>query len=168
MQGDKRSFVTRLKNCGSRRRLRETLKDEGQLPKTEEQLDAKAQAEAAARRKAAHDLAAERIKAELLVKSHDEAQPDLDDTDGKEPEEEFQAWRLRELQRIERTKNAEREREEEKREIERRREMPEEQRLKEDMARAKKTRDEKKKGSIGFMQKYYHKGAFFQVSSHQL
>lgn len=46
--------------------------------------------------------------------------------------------------------------------MERRREMPEEERLKEDMERANETRD-KDKGEFTYMQKYYHKGAYYQV-----
>ncbi|KAK0548127.1 hypothetical protein OC846_001085 [Tilletia horrida] len=93
---------------------------------------------------------------------HEENVPDLSDTDGKDPEAEFQAWRLRELQRIKRTKEAEAEREREQEEMERRRAMPEEERLAEDLKRAKESRDAKPKGQQRFMQKYYHKGAFFQ------
>ena len=89
---------------------------------------------------------------------------EIDDTDGKEPEEEFEAWRMRELMRLKRDKEAERQREEERLEIERRRAMPEEQRLKEDLERAQKLREEKPKGNGVFLQKYWHKGAFYQVS----
>ena len=90
--------------------------------------------------------------------------PDVDDTDGLEPEAEFEAWRLRELARIKRDKEAEVQRELEREEIERRRALPEEQRLKEDMENAKRTRDEKPKGQQKFLQKYWHKGAFHQVN----
>ena len=89
--------------------------------------------------------------------------PDIDDTDGLDPEAEFEAWRIRELARIKRDKEAEVRREIEREEIERRRALPEEQRLKEDMENAKRTRDEKPKGQQKFLQKYWHKGAFFQV-----
>lgn len=89
--------------------------------------------------------------------------PDVDDTDGIDPTAEFEAWRLRELGRIKKEKEAELEREEEKREIARRRAMPEEQRLKEDLEHAQKSRDEKPKGQQVFLQKYWHKGAFHQV-----
>lgn len=88
----------------------------------------------------------------------------MDDTDGLDPEAEFEAWRLRELARIKRDKEAEVQRELEREEIERRRALPEEQRLKEDMENAKRTRDEKPKGQQMFLQKYWHKGAFYQVS----
>lgn len=89
--------------------------------------------------------------------------PDVDDTDGVDPAAEFEAWRLRELGRIKAEKEEELRREEEREEIERRRAMPEDQRLKEDLERAQKLRDEKPKGQQKFLQKYWHKGAFHQV-----
>lgn len=89
--------------------------------------------------------------------------PDVDDQDGVEPEAEFEAWRLRELTRIKRDKEAALEREREKEELERRRAMPEAERLKEDLERAQKSREEKPKGQQKFLQKYWHKGAFHQV-----
>lgn len=73
---------------------------------------------------------------------------------------------MRELGRIKKEKEAEIKREEEREEIERRRALPEAQRLKEDLERAQKLRDEKPKGQQKFLQKYWHKGAFHQVSSH--
>ena len=92
--------------------------------------------------------------------------PDIDDTDGLDPEAEFEAWRLRELARIKRDKEAEVQRELEREEIERRRALPEEQRMKEDLENAQRTRDEKPKGQQKFLQKYWHKGAFHQVRFH--
>ena len=82
-----------------------------------------------------------------------------------DPAAEFEAWRLRELGRIKSEKEEEVRREEEREEVERRRAMPEEQRLKEDIENAQKSRDEKPKGQGTFLQKYWHKGAFHQVSS---
>jgi hypothetical protein len=80
-----------------------------------------------------------------------------------DPAAEFEAWRLRELGRIKKEKEEEIRREEEREEIERRRAMPEEQRMKEDLQKAQKSRDEKPKGQAKFLQKYWHKGAFHQV-----
>jgi len=88
--------------------------------------------------------------------------PDIDDTDGLDPEGEFEAWRLRELARIKKEKEDELRRVEEREEVERRRALPEEQRLKEDLEHANKLRDEKPKGQQKFLQKYWHKGAFHQ------
>lgn len=87
--------------------------------------------------------------------------PDVDDTDGLDPEAEFEEWRARELTRLVRDKQAEAERDAEREEIERRRAMPEDQRMAEDMAYADATRA-REKGEMGFLQKYYHKGAFHQ------
>jgi len=101
-----------------------------------------------------------------MISEEKEAEiPDVDDADDPDPEAEFEAWRLRELARIKRDKEAEVQRELEREEIERRRALPEEQRLKEDMENAKRTRDEKPKGQQKFLQKYWHKGAFHQVNN---
>lgn len=90
-------------------------------------------------------------------------QPDVDDTDGIDAEAEFDSWRARELARLLRDKQAKAAVDEERAEIERRRAMPEEQRLAEDLAHAEETRN-REKGEMGFLQKYYHKGAFHGVS----
>lgn len=87
---------------------------------------------------------------------------EIDDTDGLDPDAEFAAWRVRELARLERVRQAERARQLEEEEVARRRALPEDVRLREDMAHARQTRAEKQRGQQGFMQKYYHKGAFFQ------
>ena len=87
----------------------------------------------------------------------------MDDTDGLNPAAEFEAWRLRELNRIKTEKEEELRREEEREESERRRAMPEEQRMKEDLERAQKLREDKPKGQQKFLQKYWHKGAFHQA-----
>lgn len=65
--------------------------------------------------------------------------------------------------RLKREKEAERQKEEERMEVERRRAMPEEQRLKEDLEHAKKLREAKPQGGGAFLQKYWHKGAFYQA-----
>jgi microfibrillar-associated protein 1 len=166
------------------RRGRVTVAEEAALAQdTEEALKKKA-AEAEERRQQSHNMVAESIRRELaesrvallcfaytLKLTHDlfveekEAEvPDIDDTDGVDPQGEFEAWRLRELARIKRDKEDEVRRELEREEIERRRALPEEQRLKEDMEHAEKSRAEKPKGQQKFLQKYWHKGAFHQVS----
>ncbi|KAA1468417.1 hypothetical protein DENSPDRAFT_863571 [Dentipellis sp. KUC8613] len=128
---------------------------------TEEALKKK-EAEAEERRKQSHDMVADSIRRELAEKEKEDEAPEIDDTDGLDPAAEFEAWRLRELARIKRDKEAEVAREQEREEIERRRALPEEQRLKEDLEHAKKLRDEKPKGQQKFLQKYWHKGAFHQ------
>lgn len=146
---------------------------EGEQGKVQEDVDAekaaedKARREAEMRKKESHMMAAERIRQELQEKEHEEMLPDISDTDDKDPEGEFAAWRIRELTRIKREREGMKAKEEERAEIERRRAMPEEERLREDLAKVAASRAEKEKqrkqgDQQGFMQKYYHKGSFFQ------
>jgi microfibrillar-associated protein 1 len=81
------------------------------------------------------------------------------DDDDDDDEVEFMAWRLRELGRKKRDENLRKAFEFEKLETERRRNLTEEERRKEDLAAGKF--EEKKKEKWNFMQKYYHKGAFY-------
>ncbi|EKC99890.1 hypothetical protein A1Q2_05855 [Trichosporon asahii var. asahii CBS 8904] len=114
------------------------------------------------------ELAGETIKRELAEKEvSNDLIPDVDDTDGLDPEGEFDAWRARELKRLLRDKEKQAELDREREEIERRRAMPEDQRLAEDMAFAEETRA-REKGEMGFLQKYYHKGAFHQDGDDEL
>ncbi|KAH9046436.1 splicing factor, Prp19-binding domain-containing protein [Lactarius hengduanensis] len=142
------------------RRSRVTVAEKQSLAEDSEEAIRKKQAEAEQRRKESHDLVAESIRRELLEKEKEEEHVDVDDTDVLDPLGDFDAWRLRELARIKRDKEAEIAREQEREEIERRRALPEEQRMKEDLADAQRSRDEKPKGGQMFLQKYWHKGAF--------
>jgi len=163
------------------RRGRSTILEKEFIAQDTEEALRKKELEAEERRKQSHDLVAESIRRELAestsanailavnfthigsAEEKDDIVPDVDDTDGLDPAAEFEAWRLRELGRIKKEKEEEIRREEEREEIERRRAMPEEQRMKEDLEKAQKSRDEKPKGQAKFLQKYWHKGAFHQV-----
>lgn len=129
----------------------------------DEEAELKLQAELEERRKQSTYLAGEAIKRGLAEKESGDRQPELDDTDGLDPEGEFEAWKLRELMRIKRDREAMYAREKEREEIEARRAIPEALRLKEDTERAKKLREEKmaNRGQHAFLQKYHHKGAFY-------
>ncbi|KAL4243911.1 Micro-fibrillar-associated protein 1 C-terminal domain-containing protein [Abortiporus biennis] len=144
------------------KRARATIEERAAIAEDTEEAIKKKEAEAEERRRESHNMVAESIRRELMEKEKEAEVPDVDDTDGLDPTAEFEAWRLRELSRIKRDKEAELAREKEKEEIERRRALPEEQRLKEDMERAEKLRAEKPKGQQKFLQKYWHKGAFHQ------
>ncbi|PCH08443.1 Hypothetical protein PENO1_005330 [Penicillium occitanis (nom. inval.)] len=88
----------------------------------------------------------------------------LDDRDGLDPEAEYAAWKLRELKRIKRQREAIEEAEKEREEIERRRALAPEEREREDQEFIQKQKEEKEagRGQTGFMQRYFHKGAFFR------
>ena len=127
--------------------------------------EAKAEQEVALRRKEAHDLAAATIQRQLAEKQHAAThQTEVDDTDGLDPEAEFQAWRQRELARLERDRNAMLAAQKERDEIEQFKSLPEAEKERLGRERAERLRAEKReqRGNPAFMQKYYHKGSFFQ------
>ncbi|TFK30674.1 hypothetical protein FA15DRAFT_579639 [Coprinopsis marcescibilis] len=151
------------------KRARVTVAEKDILGQDSEEAQRKREEEAEERRKQSHAMVADSIRRELAESEADarpeekeDEVPDVDDTDGLDPEGEFEAWRLRELARIKKEKEDELAREQEREEIERRRAMPEEQRMKEDLDHAKKSRDAKPQGQQKFLQKYWHKGAFHQ------
>ncbi|KAI8452043.1 splicing factor, Prp19-binding domain-containing protein [Phakopsora pachyrhizi] len=94
----------------------------------------------------------------------EEVFPDVDDTDGIDPEAEFESWRLRELRRLSRERDHLIQKQKEKEDLESRRLIPEEQRLKEDLERAQRSRESKPKIKQAFLQKYHHKGVFYTDS----
>ena len=87
---------------------------------------------------------------------------EVDDTDGLDPEGEKAAWKLRELKRVRRDRLAIEEKEKEREEIERRRNMTAEEREEEDRKYVEAQKESHEdRGKMGYMQKYFHKGAFF-------
>ena len=91
------------------------------------------------------------------------AEDEIDDTDDVDQEAERAAWKLRELRRVQRDRLAIVEKEKDREEIERRRNMTVEEREKEDQEFIEKQQEERDgRGKMAYMQKYFHKGAFFQ------
>lgn len=87
----------------------------------------------------------------------------VDDTDGVDPEAEYAAWKLRELRRIKREREVIEAAEAERAEIERRRNLTQEEREAEDREKIEEQKEAREgKGNMAYMQKYFHKGAFFQ------
>lgn len=86
----------------------------------------------------------------------------IDDTDGLDPDAEYAAWKLRELKRIKRERLAIEEAEAERAEIERRRNLSAAEREAEDRAFIEQQKENRAdRGEMQYMQKYFHKGAFF-------
>ncbi|KAF4626204.1 hypothetical protein G7Y89_g11957 [Cudoniella acicularis] len=136
--------------------------------KSEEELAA---AEEARRKALADEIVEEQIRKDLAAKEagkknwddDEDEGDDVDDTDDIDPEAEYAAWKLRELKRIKREREAIEQREKELEEVERRKNLTEEERKAEDDAHLAAQKEEKEsKGKMTYMQKYYHKGAFFQ------
>ncbi|KAH7386137.1 splicing factor, Prp19-binding domain-containing protein [Pyrenochaeta sp. MPI-SDFR-AT-0127] len=86
----------------------------------------------------------------------------IDDTDRLDPDAEYAAWKLRELKRIKRERLAIEEAEAERAEIERRRNLSTADREAEDRTFIEEQQEERRdRGQMQYMQKYFHKGAFF-------
>ena len=137
---------------------------------------AEAETHKAQRREKADSLIRDHLEKEAIARSSrnrawDADEPDeageegaIDDTDGIDPEAEYTAWKLRELKRVKREREAIETAEREREEIERRRNLTVEEREREDSAFIAKQREEKDvtHGQTGFMQRYFHKGAFYR------
>ena len=134
--------------------------------------EAELAAEEEARRiAAANEIVEEQIRKDLAAKEagkrnwddDEDSGDDIDDTDDVDPEAEYAAWKLRELKRIKRDREAIEEREKDLEEVERRKNLTEEERKAEDEKHIAKQKEEKEgKGKMAYMQKYFHKGAFYQ------
>ena len=142
---------------------------------TEADTAAEAEAQIAQRKEKADMLIREQLEKTALERSAANRQWDddeaevaeeaaIDDTDGLDPEAEHAAWKLRELKRVKREREAIEESEKEREEIERRRNLTAEERDREDREFLAKQKEEKDatRGQPGFMQRYFHKGAFFR------
>ncbi|KAI1214526.1 splicing factor, Prp19-binding domain-containing protein [Annulohypoxylon truncatum] len=132
---------------------------------------AKLAEEEAKRKKAMDDMVEEQMRKDAAARAtrkghwndNVEDEEDVDTEDDVEPEAEYAAWKVRELKRIKREREAIEAREKEREEVERRRNLTEEERKAEDDAFLAKQKDEKdSKGKMSYMQKYFHKGAFYR------
>ncbi len=129
------------------------------------------------RKKAATDaMVEEQIRKDLAAraagKKHwdddDDLAEDINTEDDVDPEAEYAAWKLRELRRIKRQRERIEAREHELEEVARRRNLTEEERAVEDEAHLARQQEEKEgRGKMEYLQKYYHRGVFFQDDTEQ-
>lgn len=92
--------------------------------------------------------------------SSDEEMPD--DNDDVDEANEFELWKIRELKRIKRDREERALRDKERAEIERRRNLTDAEREYENKMLGSDSTEKVDKRKYAFMQKYYHKGSFFQ------
>lgn len=86
-----------------------------------------------------------------------------DDDDDADEIEQFEQWKIRELRRVKREQEEAQQAEKERKELERRRNLTDAERQKEDKEfEAGRLNHGQDKAKWKFLQKYYHKGAYFQ------
>ena len=85
-----------------------------------------------------------------------------DDTYNPDDQIEYENWKIRELNRIKRQMEEKEIKKKEQKEIERRRNLTDEQRKEENLKLGSDSTIRNFKSKIKYLQKYYHKGAFFQ------
>ncbi|KAJ8328581.1 hypothetical protein QVD99_002942 [Batrachochytrium dendrobatidis] len=137
---------------------RETVLERDRLIQEQEDAEKERIEKLKERKKESQNLVDELLQKELVEAQAETQILDIDDTDGLDEVAEYEAWKLRELHRIKQYREERDQRDAEMRDIERRRNMT-------DAEIAAENRSlglgEKEKVKHAFMQKYYHKGAFY-------
>lgn len=147
---------------------RETVREKEMIEKEEEDARRKKEVRALERKAESKVLVIDKIQEEaeaerLAGEEDDRSDIELmDDDDEKNEAEEYELWKIRELKRIKRDKEERLQRQKEIEFVLKRRQMTDEERAKDDarLDAANPKRAEVKQ--FNFLQKYYHRGGFFQ------
>lgn len=153
----------RLKPIFVRKRERITILEKEKEAQRQKQIEIDALKQAEERRRQTLRMVEDSIRKDLQVKNKECNEPNLQDvcTDDEYDEIEYEAWKLRELKRIKRDREEREAVEKERLEIERMRNMTEEERRLELRLNPKLVVNKAVKGKYKFLQKYYHRGAFY-------
>lgn len=152
----------RIKPQFVRKRDRTTIIEKEKDLVKQRQLEIEAKRQAKERRRYTLRLVEDSIKKDQEA-TKAEKDPHINDvqTEDENDELEYEAWKLRELKRIKRERDERDALEKEKNEIERLRNLTEDERRKEQQSNPKQVTNKGVKGKYKFLQKYYHRGAFY-------
>ncbi|PKA64627.1 hypothetical protein AXF42_Ash007374 [Apostasia shenzhenica] len=142
---------------------RDTIAERERLEEDERRLEELVRRRLEERKVETKQILVEEIRKDEQIQKNLEAEADIADVDTDDEmneAEEYEAWKVREIARIKREREDREARLKEKEEIEKVRNMTEEERREWERKNPKSLHKSKQKWR--FMQKYYHKGAFFQ------
>lgn len=145
---------------------RDTIAEREKLEAEEEAMKTSLKKKLEERKIETKQLVVEEIRKEEEIEKNREAEGDggeVDTDDETNEAEEYEAWKAREIARIKRDRDDRDKLIKEREEVEKLRNMTEEERREWERKNPKPLPLNKKKWK--FMQKYYHKGAFFQTQS---
>ncbi|KAL0359078.1 UNVERIFIED_CONTAM: Microfibrillar-associated protein 1 [Sesamum angustifolium] len=145
---------------------RDTIAERERLEAEERALEEAVKRRVEERKKETKEIVVEKIKEDQEIQKNMELEAniaDVDTDDDVNEAEEYEAWKSREIARIKRDREDRDAMLKEKEEIEKVRNMTEEERREWERKNPKPTAPAKQKWR--FMQKYYHKGAFFQTNA---
>lgn len=154
-------FGARLKPVFVRKSDRVTVQEREKMAMDEEKEEEKKKKLLEERRRTSRKLVEDLIHKELQAEQGVEKEEQVIITDDENDEEEYEAWKVRELKRIKRDREEREQMEKERIEVERLHNMTEEERMLEIKNNPKVVANKMPKGKYKFLQKYYHRGAFF-------
>ncbi|MCL7026439.1 hypothetical protein MKW94_025721 [Papaver nudicaule] len=144
---------------------RDTIAERERLEAEEQALEVRVRKRQEERKKETKQIVVEEIQKSEQIQKNLEAEANIEDVDTDDElneAEEYEAWKVREIARIKRDREDRDAMVKEKEEIEKLRNMTEEERREWERKNPKITDATTGKQKWRFMQKYYHKGAFFQ------